>query len=124
MRYSKRMASRVRLLSSWRRPGWRVITLIGHLRVSLISRGIFRWKSIESPDRYSPMETGIRITTPPGAAGRDILTDGALNFVMLLERRFGEVRRKLLAKRDERQKRLDAGELPDFLAETHKIRTS
>src|SRR5690349_5619728 len=42
----------------------------------------------------------------------------------MLEREFGERRRELLAKRQERKKRLDAGELPDFLPETREIRES
>lgn len=51
-----------------------------------------------------------------------VLTAEALAFVADLERRFGARRRELLAARDERQKRFDAGELPDFLPETKSIR--
>jgi malate synthase len=57
------------------------------------------------------------------ATGR-ILTDDALAFVTDLERRFGTRRRELLQTRTERQQRLDAGELPDFLQETREIRES
>jgi malate synthase len=39
-----------------------------------------------------------------------------------LERRFGAARRDLLKARAARQKRLDAGEKPDFLAETRAVR--
>jgi malate synthase len=51
-----------------------------------------------------------------------ILTPEALSFVVDLERRFGPRRRELLAARAERQKRLDAGERPDFLPQTAEIR--
>ena len=51
-----------------------------------------------------------------------ILTDDALAFVAELERKFGGRRRELLAARAERQKRFDAGEVPDFLPETKSIR--
>src|SRR5690606_4035524 len=51
-----------------------------------------------------------------------VLTAEALAFVADLERRFGARRRELLAAREERQKRFDAGELPDFLPETKSIR--
>lgn len=51
-----------------------------------------------------------------------ILTPQALAFVQSLQERFGERRAALLAKRKERQKRLDAGELPDFLPQTKHIR--
>ncbi|NBO18267.1 MAG: malate synthase A [Proteobacteria bacterium] len=51
-----------------------------------------------------------------------ILTPEAMAFVQALEERFGERRRALLKKRVERQKRIDAGELPDFLPETKSIR--
>ena len=52
----------------------------------------------------------------------EILTPEALKFVVELERRFGPRRRELLAKRVERQVRLDAGERPNFLPETADIR--
>lgn len=52
----------------------------------------------------------------------EILTDQAIGLVAMLERRFGETRRQLLKSRAERQKRIDAGELPDFLPETKKVR--
>ena len=50
------------------------------------------------------------------------LSKEALAFVAKLERRFGGTRRKLLAAREERQGRLDRGELPGFLPETEDIR--
>ena len=56
----------------------------------------------------------------PGAD--DILTDGALGFIAEMHHRFDARRRELLAARIERQKKFDAGELPDFPAETHAIR--
>ena len=51
-----------------------------------------------------------------------ILTQEALEFVVALERKFGARRRELLAARAERQKKFDAGELPNFLPETKSIR--
>jgi malate synthase len=50
------------------------------------------------------------------------LTPEALVFVAGLQREFGTRRRDLLAARTERQERIDAGELPDFLAETSAVR--
>ena len=52
----------------------------------------------------------------------EILSHDALAFVADLQRRFNETRKRLLAVRKERQKRFDAGETPDFLAETRHIR--
>ncbi len=52
----------------------------------------------------------------------EVLTPEAVAFVVELERRFGPRRLELLAARAERQERLDAGELPDFLPETREIR--
>ena len=60
----------------------------------------------------------------PGPRGDEILTEEALAFVAGLQRRFGPRRAELLQARAERQRRLDAGELPDFLAETREIRES
>jgi malate synthase len=59
-----------------------------------------------------------------GAPGSTILTPGAVAFVNALARRFGSRVQRLLAKRDERQKRLDGGELPGFLPETRAVRES
>ncbi len=52
----------------------------------------------------------------------EILTPDALQFVAFLQREFGVRREQLLARREERKKRLDAGEWPDFLPETRPIR--
>lgn len=53
-----------------------------------------------------------------------VLTGDALAFVADLEARFGERRKELMQARAERQERLDAGELPNFLPETKDIRES
>ncbi|MCU0465338.1 MAG: malate synthase A [Anaerolineae bacterium] len=53
-----------------------------------------------------------------------ILTPEALAFLADLTRSFRDTRAALLAARVERQARLDAGELPDFLPETAHIRES
>jgi len=59
---------------------------------------------------------------PVEGRAAEILTPEALAFVAELQRRFGPERERLLAARIERQSRLDAGELPDFLEETRGIR--
>jgi len=72
------------------------------------------------------------MTLPPGVAiqaplkpGFDrILTAEALALVAKLHRTFEARRKELLARRAERAKRLDAGERPDFLAETRQVRES
>jgi malate synthase len=51
-----------------------------------------------------------------------VLTSDALELVALLERELGGRRRELLAARAERQERIRAGELPDFLEETRSVR--
>ncbi|HEY3212071.1 MAG TPA: malate synthase A [Actinomycetota bacterium] len=52
----------------------------------------------------------------------EILTDGALAFVVGLQRGFGRRRAELLVARAERQARLDEGERPDFLEATRSVR--
>jgi malate synthase len=52
----------------------------------------------------------------------EILSAEALAFVAELQRTFGGRREELLARRAQRQERLLAGELPDFLAETRAVR--
>src|SRR5512141_530152 len=51
-----------------------------------------------------------------------LLTPAAVEFLGQLHRRSDPARRALLAARSARQARFDAGELPDFLAETRAIR--
>ena len=51
-----------------------------------------------------------------------ILTPEALRFVAALQREFNPRREELLRRREERKKRLDAGEMPDFLAQTRDVR--
>ena len=65
---------------------------------------------------------GVRILGEIKPEYERVLTPEAIEFVADLERKFGERRLELLAKRAERQKKFDAGELPDFLPETKEIR--
>jgi malate synthase len=65
---------------------------------------------------------GVAIKAPFKERYDEILTPAAMAFVVELHRRFGPRRAELLARRQERQARLDAGELPDFLPETRRIR--
>lgn len=53
-----------------------------------------------------------------------ILSDEALGFVAMLHKEFNPRRLELLAAREARKQRLDAGEFPDFLPETKEIRES
>jgi malate synthase len=55
---------------------------------------------------------------------REVLTPEALAFVARLQREFAGRRQDLLRLRDERQTRLDAGELPQFLTTTSTVRDS
>ncbi len=71
------------------------------------------------------MGEGVAVHGParPAVAGSDrVLTPEALAFVERLERRFRPTRRDLLARRIERQARIDAGERPDFRSDTKAIR--
>src|SRR3984957_19638373 len=54
----------------------------------------------------------------------EVLTPEAVAFVVGLQRAFNARRKELLTARVERQKRLDAGERPDFLKETKEVRES
>src|SRR6266404_1199462 len=72
----------------------------------------------------SPSIRGVQILAPAHPAQERVLTPAALEFIVELQRRFNPRRVELLASRVERQKRLDAGEKPDFLPETKSIRES
>ena len=68
------------------------------------------------------LPAGVEINAPLHPRFEEILTHDALAFVAKLHRAFEPRRRELLAARRERQSRIDAGEMPDFLAETKSIR--
>ncbi|MBV9540969.1 MAG: malate synthase A, partial [Alphaproteobacteria bacterium] len=68
------------------------------------------------------MASGVEIHGPMTGRVGEILTEEALAFVAGLHRAFDARRLELLAARVERQKKLDAGALPDFLPETKHIR--
>ena len=51
-----------------------------------------------------------------------VLTPEALEFVAKLHKKFNQRRKELLEVRIERQKRIDAGELPNFLDSTQDVR--
>jgi malate synthase len=65
---------------------------------------------------------GVEVRAPVEGRFGEILTPEALRFVAELQREFGATRNLLLRRRRERQARLDAGELPDFLPETQHVR--
>jgi malate synthase len=64
----------------------------------------------------------VRVIGHSSTDTTEILTPQALEFVVELERRFGNRRHELLAARARRQKLLDSGDRPDFLPETVKVR--
>ena len=69
-------------------------------------------------------DDGARLEIPGrlAAAQLEILTQPAQAFIAALARRFAPRVRELLAAREQRQARIEAGELPDFLPQTRAIR--
>jgi malate synthase len=70
------------------------------------------------------IDTDIEVRAEVKPEWEPILSDEALGFAALLHKEFNPRREELLAAREERKKRLDAGELPDFLPDTVQIRES
>src|SRR3954462_9487166 len=70
------------------------------------------------------LERDIELRAERRPEWEPILSDAALQFVAALQREFGARREELLARREARKLRIDAGELPDFLSETQHIRES
>src|ERR1700710_2561899 len=64
----------------------------------------------------------VQLKGPVEGRLAEVLTAEALAFLAQLHRRFNDRRLELLALREERQTRFDAGLSPDFCAETAKIR--
>ncbi|MGH7667481.1 MAG: malate synthase A [Candidatus Dormibacteria bacterium] len=66
--------------------------------------------------------TGVSVLQGGGPAGARVLTSAALELVARLQRELGSARSRALTAREQRQDRLDHGELPRFLAETAWLR--
>ena len=73
--------------------------------------------------KHTTPSVGIEILAPESSAADQILTPAALEFIADLERRTRARRQELLRARQQRQARIDAGEMPDFLAETESVRS-
>lgn len=67
---------------------------------------------------------GLEISATISSEYAQILTVEALEFVVKLQRTFNQRRLELLTLREERQKQIDLGKLPDFLPETKEVRES
>jgi malate synthase len=67
---------------------------------------------------------GVEILAPITENHADVLSPEAIDFIADLQRTFNMRRKELLNAREERQRRLDAGERPNFLEETRSIRKS
>ena len=67
-------------------------------------------------------ETAARVIGPMDSRAGEVLTPEALALVAELHRALDGRRKALLAAREARQARFDAGELPDFRADTAAIR--
>jgi malate synthase len=65
---------------------------------------------------------GVEFTAPIPDEFAEILTPEAVSFVAKLSREFGGRVEEILQKRAERQERINASEMPDFLSETREIR--
>ncbi|MEP3276960.1 MAG: malate synthase A [Stappiaceae bacterium] len=68
--------------------------------------------------------TSLSITGAMEDGYENVLTKDALDFLVILHRKFNETRKRLLKLREERQAAFDNGVLPDFLPETAHIRSS
>ena len=66
----------------------------------------------------------VMIEVPVSPEYAEILTPEAIAFVVALHLKFNTRRLELLARRADRQVRIDAGERPDFLPETAAIRAA
>ena len=75
------------------------------------------------PSTNTSARISLSATASPLHSER-VLTPGALAFLEALHLRFNERRLTLLAERQARQKRIDQGERPDFLAATATVRAA
>src|SRR5215469_887006 len=73
-------------------------------------------------DDATTLARPAEVTAPIEGRAAEVLTPEALAFLAELHRKFDTRRLELLARRQARQKRFDAGESPDFLSETKDVR--
>ncbi|MCB9897171.1 MAG: malate synthase A [Planctomycetes bacterium] len=74
------------------------------------------------PPRSLDLPAGLTLAGPVRTEDARVLTREALELFVALERRFGPRRRELLQRRRAVAGRLAAGELPEFLPETARVR--
>jgi malate synthase len=86
--------------------------------VNIFHQGNITMKNSSS----SSFPQDLTISGKTTSAFTDILTPEALHFVAKLEREFRQTRQSLLHKRIDRQAKIDAGIMPDFLSATKSIR--
>jgi malate synthase len=79
-------------------------------------------ESFAMADDAATLARPAQVTEPVEGRAADLLTPEALAFLAELHRKFDARRLQLLAARQARQMRFDAGESPDFLAETRAVR--
>ena len=73
-------------------------------------------------DDAATLTRPAQVTEAIEGRAAEVLTPEALAFLAELHRTFDARRLELLARRQARQKRFDAGESPDFLVETQSVR--
>lgn len=73
---------------------------------------------------HTQITQGVRIRGPMSEEYAEILTASALQFLAMLQRRFGARRARLLELRQSIQEQINAGWLPNFPEETENIRSS
>src|SRR5438094_857935 len=91
----------------------------------LLSRALGRSRSATLPIMTTARTrsgAGFEVHAPLEPGFAEILTPEARRFLTTLARACEPRRQELLARRVERQRRLDAGERPDFLSETRSVR--
>jgi malate synthase len=71
----------------------------------------------------APVATNNDIRFAPHPDAERVLTPAAIDFLVALHQKFDGRRRELLAARQERQARFDAGERPNFLDDTADVRS-
>jgi malate synthase len=85
-------------------------------------KGVRSAALIRQPETSAEGPDGVRVRGLMGPRFAEVLTAEALTFLADLHRRFDAERRRLLAGRSERQRRFDAGRLPDFQPDTRAVR--
>ena len=102
--------------------GMGIVSSIGNNSQEVLASLHEAKSGITRADKYAEMGFRSQVQGAPTLNPADVIDRRALRFLAELHRTFEAARERILAARAEQQERYDAGDRPDFRADTRAIR--